>query len=499
MKLIIKRDADSKLLQVFVRDTSTEHGGGGLTGLAYNTGSLTAYYYREGAASAVAISLADMTVGTWVSGGFKEIDATNMPGWYQLGLPDAAIADDAESVGVTLKGAANMAPVNLELQLDLADVIWDEVLTGNTHNVPTSAGRRLRGIQEFQGYELGSIWIDTVNGVAGTTDYENGTVERPVRSLTDALALATSLNIKRFQLTPDSVLTLDAPVDGKLFSGVNWTLALGGQSCSDTAFLGASVSGICTGANPPRFWDCEMGACTLPPCRLHSCGLNDDLTLSGAGDYHLDQCYSDVAGAATPSVDFGAVGSTNLNMRHYSGGIEIENMGDVGTDVMSLEGSGQLIINANCSGGTIAIRGAFTVTDNASGVVTLSDDARYDTDQINATEIIAIKAKTDNLPADPADASDIAASFAALNDLSAAQVNAEVVDVIRTDTVAEIAAVPAANASLHAMIQWLFSLVRNKRTTTESSDTLRNDADDADVAEATLSHTATTFTKGKYE
>lgn len=41
------------------------------------------------------------------------------------------------------------------------------------------------------------------------------------------------------------------------------------------------------------------------------------------------------------------------------------------------------------------------------------------------TEIAAIKAKTDNLPADPADASDIAASFAALNNLSAAQVNAE--------------------------------------------------------------------------
>ena len=459
MKLIIKRDAESKLLQIFVRDTSTEHDGDGLTGLAYNTGSLTAYYYREGAASAVAISLADMTVGTWVSGGFKEIDATNMPGWYQLGLPDAAIADDAESVGVILKGAANMAPVNLELQLDLADVIWDEVLTGNTHNVPTSAGRRLRGIQEFQGYELGSIWIDTAHGTPGTTDYENGTVERPVKSLTDALVLAVSLNVKRFQVTPDSVLTLDASVDGMTFSGIHWTLVLGGQSCSGTSFLSAIVSGACTGATPPHFWDCEMGICTLPPCHLHACWIDDSLTLSGAGDYFFDQCYSGVAGTATPSVDFGgAVGSTNLNMRHYSGGVEIENMGVAGTDVMSLEGFGQLIINANCSGGIIAIRGAFTVTDNASGVVTLSDDARYDTDQVNA----------------------------------------EVVDVIRTDTVAEIAAVPASNAPLHTMVQWLFSLVRNKRTTTESLDTLRNDADDADVGSSTLTHTATTFTKGKY-
>lgn len=457
MKLTAIPDKESKLIQILIQDSS-QTDGRGLTGLVYNTASLTAYYYREGAPSTVAISLVDMTLGTWASGGFIEIDATNMPGLYQIGIPDAALADGAESVSITFRGAADMAARSVEIQLDHADVVWDEVLTGATHNVPTSAGRRLRGIQEFQGYELGSIWIDTVNGTAGTTDYENGTVERPVKSLTDALVLAASLNIRRFQLTPDSVLTLDATVDGMTFSGVHWTLALGGQSCSATTFQGASVSGVCTGANPPHFWDCEMGTCTLPPCHLHACGIDNDLTLSGAGDYYFDQCYSGIAGTAAPSVDFGAVGSTNLNMRHYSGGIEIENMGDAGTDVMSLEGHGQLVINANCSAGTVAIRGAFTVTDNASGVVTLSDDARYDVDQIND----------------------------------------EVVDVMRTDTVAEIAAVPASNAPLHTMLQWLYTLVRNKRITTASLDTLRNDADGADVASATLTHTATTFTKGEY-
>jgi len=59
-------------------------------------------------------------------------------------------------------------------------------------------------------------------------------------------------------------------------------------------------------------------------------------------------------------------------------------MGASGTDKMSLEGNGQLVLNANCSGGTIAIRGNFTVTDNAGGAVTLSDDARVDQNQITA-------------------------------------------------------------------------------------------------------------------
>ncbi|GAG13825.1 unnamed protein product, partial [marine sediment metagenome] len=52
----------------------------------------------------------------------------------------------------------------------IADQVWDEVLTGGTHNVTDSGGKRLRDLQEFGTYEGGAIWIDTVNGAAGTTD-----------------------------------------------------------------------------------------------------------------------------------------------------------------------------------------------------------------------------------------------------------------------------------------------------------------------------------------
>lgn len=106
----------SVLLDVFIQD-GTQTDGRGLTGLLYNSASLTAYYHRNTAAAAVAISLVTMTAGTWVSGGFKEVDATNLPGMYQLGLPDAACAAGATSVSVLLKGAASMAPLALELQL----------------------------------------------------------------------------------------------------------------------------------------------------------------------------------------------------------------------------------------------------------------------------------------------------------------------------------------------------------------------------------------------
>lgn len=119
-KLSIVAGTTSKLVQVFVQDTSSATGDG-LTGLAYNTASLSGYYYREGAASAASITLATMTLGTWTSGGFVVVDGTNMPGVYQLALPNAAIAAGAKSVVVMLKGAANMAPCVLEIELTATD------------------------------------------------------------------------------------------------------------------------------------------------------------------------------------------------------------------------------------------------------------------------------------------------------------------------------------------------------------------------------------------
>lgn len=116
------------------------------------------------------------------------------------------------------------------------------------------------------------------------------------------------------------------------------------------------------------------------------CQIANDITFAEGVDYFWDQCYSGVAGTGTPGIDLeSAVETKNLSIRHYSGGIEFKNHGaGGGTHVTSIEGCGQIILNANCAGGTIAIRGHFTVTDNAGGAVTLSDDARYDIAQINA-------------------------------------------------------------------------------------------------------------------
>jgi hypothetical protein len=84
-----------------------------------------------------------------------------------------------------------------------------------------------------------------------------------------------------------------------------------------------------------------------------------------------------------------------------------------------------------------------------------------------------------------------------LNDLSAAQVNAEVVDVLSVDTFAELTAPPAATSSLKDKITWLFMYARNKVTQTATQRKVYRDDTTTVAGTSATSDNGTTFTKGE--
>lgn len=285
-------------------------------------------------------------------------------------FPAEAAPGNAVSLAEVIRAIhADVTGLNGATVDSIADGVWDEVLTGGTHNVTNSAGRRLRALQDFAGYALGAIWIDTVGGTAGTTDFENGTVNNPVDTLADAITLSTSLNITRFMVAAGSSITLASAATNYEFMGQNWTLAFGGQSIANAKINGATVSGTFTGTTG-ILEDCIINAITGPGITMRRCFFNDiTMTADGAGDWFLNDCKSRVAGSGSPNFDFGAlVGNTGLSMRNYSGGIELENFGDTGTDTASIEGNGNIIINVNSgtANGTLVIRGNFDFTNNGS-------------------------------------------------------------------------------------------------------------------------------------
>ena len=146
---------------------------------------------------------------------------------------------------------------------------------------------------------------------------------------------------------------------------------------------------------------------------------------------------------------------------------------------------------------------AFTALNNLSAaeVNAECDTAIADAALATAAALSATDAVVDSIAAlvtailDDTNAT-LPAQIAALNNLSAAEVNAQVLDVLNTDTFAELSSIPAAATSLSNMIRLLYLLARNKTTQTTSAMTLRNSADSADIGTAPVSDSSGTFTKG---
>lgn len=163
-KLSIKAGATSVSINIFIADSSSTTGAG-LTGLVFNSSSLVAYYALP-AAAAVAITLATLAAVTsaYSSGGFKEIDATNMPGWYRFDIPNAALAS-GRFVAVHLKGATNMAPLPLEIEL----TAWDnqDTVRGGLTALPNVAIGGM-GALPIAVTASGSVDVSTFKSLAQT-------------------------------------------------------------------------------------------------------------------------------------------------------------------------------------------------------------------------------------------------------------------------------------------------------------------------------------------
>lgn len=202
MKLALKKAATSQTILIFIQNSSLTTGAG-LTGLVFNSASLTCYYARPRAA-AVAVTLATQTVsGAFSSGGFVEVDAANMPGVYRLDIPDAALATGVDSVGLLLKGATNMAALPIEIQLTTIDM---NDANGGLANLDAAVTSRLaptvaaRTLDVSATGEAGVDWANVggqataVNLSATTTNLVNiATTATAVTSLAAGAITAASI------------------------------------------------------------------------------------------------------------------------------------------------------------------------------------------------------------------------------------------------------------------------------------------------------------------
>ncbi len=112
---MLLRSAASKTIMLMVLDSST---GLPKTGLAFGDVATAAFVRnREAAVTFSAITLASPSAA-YASGGFVEIDSTNMPGLYRLDIPDAALAGTPDQTVIYLTftpADTNAQPVQIDM------------------------------------------------------------------------------------------------------------------------------------------------------------------------------------------------------------------------------------------------------------------------------------------------------------------------------------------------------------------------------------------------
>ena len=278
-------------------------------------------------------------------------------------------------------GTAGAGLTDITLNAASIDLIWDEVLTGATHNIANSAGRRLRNLQDFGVYEGGYIWVDTVNGTAGTTDFESGTVNNPVDTIADAYTLQASIGLLGFHVLPASSITLAASSAGFGFTGANYSLDFGSQDITGSTFLrSTNLSGTGTGTNGTPFviQECQLGTASLAAFGfLETVAVNGTVTLTSTSGVTADSisffsCFSGVPGTGAPTITAaGVTKTTNIQTRNWFGGITGIMTSDCVWSHEVVAGGAQSFTN---NGGSLEIRGSMksvVLTTTGSGTTNI--------------------------------------------------------------------------------------------------------------------------------
>jgi hypothetical protein len=124
-------------------------------GYRFNTATLIASYIKLGG-TRTSIPLVNQTVtGSWVSGGFVEIDPVNMPGLYRIDVPDTVFSSSASAIQIINTANSDKATITYkftqEYKIDLTQAVPQI-------NVPNTVGDALNAARAgtFGGMTIGN-------------------------------------------------------------------------------------------------------------------------------------------------------------------------------------------------------------------------------------------------------------------------------------------------------------------------------------------------------
>jgi hypothetical protein len=411
------------------------------TSVAYDTAGIDLWYQRAGATH-VSITEATQTEnGAHSDGGFVHVS----DGYCRLDLPDAACATGVDRV---LVGGTVTGMIVIGCQIDLIDANMRDGVRAGLTALPNAAADAAGGLPIS---DAGGLDLDTQIG----TDIDAILADTNELQTDDVPGLIAALDTVVDRVEADTQdLQTQIGTDGAGLTSLPWNAAWDAEVQSEVA------DGLAAYDPPTRAeLTSDIGTVTTAIS-----GLNDP-TAAAVADAVWDEAQADHVGAGT--------------------------MGEIATETAAI----------------LVDTGTTLPAEHAALPTAAENRAEMDS---NSTQLSAIVADTNEMQGDLANGgrldllidailedtgTTLSGAIAALNDLSAADVNAEVVDVLSTDTqtLPGQTAPPAAPTLVQA-ITWLYKFLRNKKDNDGSTTQLYDDAGTTVDAKQTTSESGGTVT-----
>lgn len=225
----------------------------------------------------------------------------------------------------------------------------------------------------------GVVSIDVLSANSGTA-FPVGTRSKPVNNLADAATIAATIGTSIYEFR--GALTLDRVFDGNTFIGItsekNDVLNFGGFNVDRSIFRGCGLTGSYTGSIEAI--ECDLQILSGVDGVFRRCGISDNMTLAAGAIPIFANCFSEVPGTSSPIMDCN--GASGLNLRNYSGGIQLRNVQAGFTGSIDLDpGTITMLDGQGNTGGTVQIAGTLwnaiseTIMAGGAGVTAIVDKA----------------------------------------------------------------------------------------------------------------------------
>lgn len=233
---------------------------------------------------------------------------------------------------------------------------------------------------------LQAVYVDPDIGVSGTADTV-GVPTNPSNNIVDARTLADGRNLFGYEFRGS--LTVAADHENWFFKGLsaltNDILTISGVSLNNSRFEGLRLTGSILGT--VECIRCRLEVVTGLSGNFIDCFLTSTLSVANNATVSFHECSSKTPGTATPILTLGT--NSQVNIRGYSGGLEIRGMTAGCVVSMDLIAGSLILTDASNTGGILNLRGVGNKSIGASVGTTVITDGFVDAQDLHTANQVA--------------------------------------------------------------------------------------------------------------